>query len=66
MIKNFYIQTEMTFAKALYYGFVLFLPFDLLGCVVSTIAYVKLAPIINKEKQGKEKEQILDKEEFHE
>lgn len=62
LIKNFYLQTEMTFAKALYYGFVLFLPFDLLGCVVSTIAYIKLAPIINREKQGKEKEQILNSE----
>lgn len=62
LIKNFYLQTTMTFASALYYGFVLFLPFDLCGCVVASLVYIKLAPILNKEKQGKEKEQILNSE----
>lgn len=49
-IYNLHKGIEMSIFKAIKNGFLLFLPFDLIGCVIASLVYVKLEPIINKNK----------------
>jgi biotin transport system substrate-specific component len=49
-IKDLYQHKGMPVADALYYGLVLFIPGDVLKCIVASILTVKLRPIIIKSK----------------
>lgn len=57
-IYNLHKGIAMGIFKAIKNGFLLFLPFDLIGCAVASIVYIKLEPIINKNKNI-DKEKVL-------
>jgi biotin transport system substrate-specific component len=54
MIQNLYQSKGISFTNVLYYGLVLFIPGDILKCIVASIITIKLKPIIAKVDRAKE------------
>ncbi|HEY5584344.1 MAG TPA: biotin transporter BioY [Ruminiclostridium sp.] len=49
LIKNLYLNTQTTLSWALYYGFVMTIPGDLLKCYLAALVGAKLIPIVKKQ-----------------
>lgn len=50
LMKNFYLQAKISYEAAAVYGFLVFIPGDLLKCVIATFATVKLRPILERQR----------------